>query len=41
MLDSKKVAFFNGTGFVKITDSSEIDHSPPWNSNLRPTHQRL
>ncbi len=24
-----------------VTGSSEIDHSPPWDSNLRPTHQRL
>jgi len=30
-----------GSGGLQVTVSSSIDPFPPWDSNLRPTHQRL
>ncbi len=35
------MANFLGSGGLHITVSSSIDPFPPWDSNLRPTHQRL
>ncbi len=39
-LDDVMVILF-GSGGLKVTVSSRIDPFPPWDSNLRPTHQTL
>jgi hypothetical protein len=30
-----------GSGGLQVTVSNRIDPFPPWDSNLRPTYQRL
>jgi hypothetical protein len=35
------MAILLGSGGLRVTVSSRLDPLPPWDSNLRPTHQRL